>query len=117
MYKKIVSVLFCCWFLSANAESLTIQDLANKLDILEKKIERLEKQLSSAKNNEDWKDPILWLQIKKDMTTSEIAKLMGSPAKIEEAIFVTWYYHRTSKLHSFIWFDEGKVLGWKAPAK
>jgi len=32
---------------------------------------------------------------------------------VEEAIFTTWYYHKSSKLHSHVWFDEGELLGWE----
>ena len=47
------------------------------------------------------------------MSETDVRKLLGNPARKEEAIFPTWYYHKTSKDHSHVWFDEGKVLGWE----
>jgi hypothetical protein len=86
-----------------------------RIDDLEKRVSELERQLEEINGKERWKDPAIWGQLKKDMSSIEVRKILGSPARVEEAIFTTWYYHATSKLHSFVWFDEGKVLGWEVP--
>ncbi|OOZ41531.1 hypothetical protein BOW53_03205 [Solemya pervernicosa gill symbiont] len=87
--------------------------LAQRVIDLENRVTTLEMLLEETNTKDRWKDPILWQRIKKEMSSNEIRKLLGKPARVEEAIFVTWYYHQTSKLHSYIWFDEGKVLGWE----
>ncbi len=89
------------------------EDLLRRINDLENKVLILEQQQTA--NNNLWKDVIIWQRLKKEMTTSDVEKLFGKPSRIEKAIFTTWYYHSTSKTHSFVWFDEGKVLGWETP--
>ena len=99
-------------FLSASEASLQKQ-----IDDLTKRIVVLEKEVIALSGRENWKDPVYWQKLKKEMKQADVIKLLGKPARIEEQIFTTWYYHGSSKLHSFIWFDEGKVLGWELPDK
>ena len=88
-------------------------DQERRIAELEARVAKLEK-LYEEKNSEfRWKDPILWSRITRSMTQDDIRKLLGKPTRVEEAIFTTWYYHPTSKLHSHVWFDEGEVLGWE----
>jgi hypothetical protein len=89
--------------------------LKQRIIDLEKRVEVLEQRLEGGAALQRWKDPILWRRIKKGMTTDDIKVLLGKPDLVEEQIFTTWYYHPTSKRHSFIWFDEDKTLGWTAP--
>jgi len=89
--------------------------LKQRIIDLEKRVVVLEQRLEGGAALQRWKDPILWRRIKKGMTTSDIITLLGKANRVEEQVFTSWYYHQTSKRHSFIWFDEDKVLGWKAP--
>lgn len=89
--------------------------LVQMINALEKRITTLEKEFEEISGKDRWKDPILWQRIKKEMSAKDVRKLLGKPARVEEQIFTSWYYHPTSKLHSFVWFDEGKVLGWEIP--
>jgi hypothetical protein len=82
---------------------------------LEKRVTELELRLEEINADDRWKDPAIWVSLKKEMSSKEVRKILGKPARVEEAIFTTWYYHATSRLHSFVWFDEDKVLGWEAP--
>ena len=87
--------------------------LAERVSELEARVEKLERLLDEKFADDRWKDPILWSRIRKDMSEEDIRKLLGKPNRIENHIFTTWYYHKTSKDHSHVWFDEGKVLGWE----
>ncbi len=89
--------------------------LKQRVADLETRVLALEQLLEEMGSKDRWKDPILWQRIKKEMNSDDIQKLLGKPDRIEQQIFVTWYYHPTSKLHSYVWFDESKVLGWEAP--
>jgi hypothetical protein len=80
---------------------------------LEARVEKLERLLDERFADDRWKDGILWSRIRTGMSEEDIRKLLGKPARIEKAIFTTWYYHKTSKDHAYVWFDEGKVLGWE----
>lgn len=94
----------------------------DQLGLLQQRVHKLEQQLLklqqtvAALNDKDsWKDPRTWMNIKKEMTDFEVKKILGSPARVEQQIFTTWYYHQSTKLHSYVWFDDGRVLGWKLP--
>lgn len=87
--------------------------LEQRVTELEARLEKLERLMDEKFADHRWTDPILWSRIRPGMSESDIRKLLGKPARIEQAIFTTWYYHKTSKLHSHVWFDEGKVLGWQ----
>ena len=87
-----------------------------RINALEQRVSALEQQLNDVQGKDRWKDHILWQRVKKGMSEREITSLLGKPERVEEQIFTTWYYHPSSKLHSFIWFDEGVVLGWEAPS-
>lgn len=80
---------------------------------LEARVAKLEKLYQEKNSEMRWKDAILWSRVSKGMTEDNVRKLLGTPSRIEESIFTTWYYHPTSKLHSHVWFDEGEVLGWE----
>jgi hypothetical protein len=104
----VLSVLF---FLSSHVQA--DDDLAQRIAELEARVEKLERLLDEKFADDRWKDPILWSRIRIGMSETDVRKLLGKPAKKEKAIFTTWYYHKTSKDHSHVWFDEGKVLGWE----
>jgi len=89
--------------------------LEKRVTTLELKIVELEKKLSLLADDNRWKDPSLWTRLKKGMSEQTVLTIIGEPVRKEQAIFNSWYYHKTSKLHSFIWFDEGQILGWEPP--
>jgi hypothetical protein len=96
----------------ADAQTDDILSLKQQVSKLESRVQKLEKLLDEKFADDRWKDGVLWSRIKNGMSYEDVRKLLGKPARVEEAIFTTWYYHKTSKLHSHVWFDEGKVLGW-----
>lgn len=89
--------------------------LIQRVTELEKRVSALEQHLKELDGTDRWKDVILWQRLKKGMGADEVRKLLGSANRIDEQVFTTWYYHPTSKLHSYVWFDEGNVLGWELP--
>jgi len=105
-----LSLTLICGLVQAN-EAALLQRIAD----LEKRVSSLEQALEEVSSKDRWKDPVIWQRIKKEMFSDDIRKLLGKPVRVEKQIFTTWYYHPTSKLHSYVWFDEGTVLGWKAP--
>lgn len=91
--------------------------LKQRIEDLESRVQKLEKLLDEKLADDRWREPILWSRIKPGMSSEDIRKLLGKPARVEESIFTTWYYHKTSKLHSHVWFDEDKVLGFEGLEK
>lgn len=120
MFKCSQGVALVALSLLALASSHALADdtsLRQQLADLEMRVQKLEKLLDEKLSDQRWKEPILWSRIQPGMTYEDIRKLLGKPARVEEAIFTTWYYHKTSKLHSHVWFDEGKVLGFEGLEK
>ena len=112
--KTILLVAMCILMITSGlARADEISSLRKQVSELENRVQKLEKLLDEKFADDRWKDGILWSRIKKGMSYEDVRKLLGKPARVEEAIFTTWYYHKTSKLHSHVWFDEGKVLGWE----
>jgi hypothetical protein len=110
---SIVLPVVACLLLSSYPATGSDTDLTQRLNELERRVLKLEQSLEEQNADSRWKDPVLWRRISIGMSEAEIRKLLGTPARIEKAVFTTWYYHPTSKLHSHVWFDEGKVLGWQ----
>ena len=104
----VLSVLFS--FSQALADDAALEKRVNELEARLAKLERL---LDDKFADDRWKEPVLWSRIRPGMSESDVRRFLGKPARIEEAIFTTWYYHKTSSDHSHVWFDEGKVLGWE----
>ena len=80
---------------------------------LEARVQKLERLLDEKFADDRWRDGILWSRLRTGMSESDVRKLLGKPTRVEEAIFTTWYYHKSSIDHSHVWFDEGKLLGWE----
>ena len=87
--------------------------LEQRVAELEHAVQQMQRLLDEKFADDRWKEPILWSRIRPGMTESDVRKLLGKPTRIEQAIFTTWYYHETSRDHSHVWFDEGKVLGFE----
>jgi len=110
----LASLLF---FISGQTLADDITSLKQQVNELESRVQQLEKLLDEKMSDQRWREPILWSRIQPGMTYEDIRKLLGKPARVEEAIFTTWFYHDTSRLHSHVWFDEGKVLGFEGLPK
>lgn len=115
MFKKSPAALIVLSVLYFPSSDIQADDaaLAERIAELEARVEKLERLLDEKFADDRWKDPILWSRIRTGMSETDVRRLLGKPARKEEAIFTTWYYHETSKDHSHVWFDEGKVLGWE----
>lgn len=87
--------------------------LEQRVAELEKHVAKLQQLLDEKFADDRWRDGILWSRLRPGMSYDDVRKLLGKPARVEEAIFTTWYYHKSSKLHSHVWFDEGELLGWE----
>ena len=107
--------LLLCSLTPFTSSATTEAQLLERLTILEHRVTTLEQQLGTQSTPSRWKNQDLWFSIQKEMSKKAVDSLLGKPGRIEENIFTTWYYHPTSKLHSFVWFDEGVVLGWTGP--
>jgi hypothetical protein len=111
---RVLAALCTCLPLASSLRASDVS-LQQQIDELTQRVVSLEQQLDGLSGKNNWKDPAYWARLKVEMPAADVEKLLGKPERIEEQIFTTWYYHGTSKLHSYIWFDEGKVLGWELP--
>ena len=109
----LIAVILSALLAGQPAASADEVALEKRVTELEARLKKLEQLIDEKFADDRWKEPILWRRIRPGMSKSDVRKLLGKPARIEKAIFTTWYYHKTSKLHSHVWFDEGKVLGFE----
>lgn len=56
-----------------------------------------------------------WAALKKGMSEKDIRKLFGEPDKITDRVFCFWTYVTKDGVSGYIYFDEGKVSGWREP--
>ncbi|MGC9362563.1 MAG: hypothetical protein ACP5F3_06510 [Candidatus Syntrophosphaera sp.] len=56
-----------------------------------------------------------WASLKKGMSEKDIRKLFGEPDKITDRVFCFWTYITKDGVSGYIYFDEGKVSGWREP--
>ena len=108
-----LTLLIAGLILSCHAHAADNSSLEQRITELEQRVKQLEQSLQEKDADDRWREGVLWSRLRKDMNQSDVRKLLGAPARVEEAIFTTWYYHKTSTLQAYVWFDEGKVLGWK----
>jgi len=101
--------------ISTASEISSESAILKRISALEERLSVLEKRVENTEGKDRWRDNILWKRLKVEMPIEEVEKLLGKAGRIENQIFTSWYFHPTSKLHSFVWFDEGILLGWEAP--
>lgn len=115
MKTTLLSVVPACILLISSALNAEQDPINQRISDLENRVAELELLVNELSGKNRWKDPILWQRVKKEMSSVDIKKLLGKPTHVEKQIFETWYYHPTSRIHSYVWFDESMVLGWKVP--
>jgi hypothetical protein len=101
------------WVLACGQLLAQDPDIQKRVLELEARVQKMERLLDEKFADDRWRDGILWTRVRPGMSEADVRKLLGKPARVETAIFTTWYYHKTSIDHSYVWFDEGKVLGWQ----
>ena len=111
--KSIYTTVLTGLLLACQSTAAEDSTLEQRVTGLEQRVKQLEQLLREKDADDRWREGVLWSRLRKDMDESDVRKLLGTPARVEEAIFTTWYYHKTSTLQAYVWFDEGKVLGWK----
>ncbi|NNJ95873.1 MAG: hypothetical protein HKP12_01785, partial [Gammaproteobacteria bacterium] len=74
-------VLLLLFFLSGQAQADDVV-LEKRIIELEARVEKLERLLDERFADDRWKDPILWSRIRKNMSETDIRKLLGKPARV-----------------------------------
>ena len=104
---------FCVLVFAFSPVQADTTELEQRIANLEARLAKIELLLDEKFADDRWRDPVLWSRIRPGMSETTVRKLLGKPARVEQAIFTTWYYHKSSIDHSLVWFDEGKVLGFE----
>ena len=115
-------ILFVILFLTDIAfgqNSLEISKLKERITVLEKKVNTLEKMIgkSPSKNlqySEKWKNRTFWRKLKMGMSMNEVESLLGTPKKVSGGSFTKWEYANES-FHSYTMFYNGSLDRWVEP--
>ncbi len=62
-------------------------------------------------NSEGWKSLASWRSLATGMTTSDVRRILGEPARVDGGEFAIWYYQNRGD----VTFIGGKVNGWREP--
>ena len=93
------------------------EQLTEKVELLETRIEVLEKALLEKRQNEKPLAPEKqqWRELRKGMSQKEVRQLLGEPIRIEGGFLTHWYYLSNETAGYVIFDDYAKVCGWGEP--
>lgn len=98
---------------------------SDRIDQLEKemretklRLQKLESLLSKPSNAQEpiasgdgWKSVMNWKKLAKDMSASDVRKILGEPLQLDGGTFARWYYQN----RGIVMFFEGRVSRWEEP--
>lgn len=107
------------------ANDIIIEDLSNKVELLEKRIEKIESLISNDKASvkkiyqERWKNLDSWRQLKLGMNPDEVRSILGEPTRIklddEEELWRYGRYKEKENGKLIFNFRTQKLKSWDAP--
>jgi outer membrane protein assembly factor BamE (lipoprotein component of BamABCDE complex) len=121
----VVKTIALVGFLSLAAAFNAYAHDGDRIDRLEKEIQetklrlqRLESSLGQSSNvqepitsAEGWKSVMNWKKLAKDMSASDVRKILGEPLQLDGGTFARWYYQN----RGVVMFFEGRVSRWEEP--
>ena len=121
----MVKTIIIIGFLSLAAAFNSYAHDSDRIDQLEKEIQETKLRLSKLESllsnpskaqelvtsGEGWKSVMNWRKLTKDMSTSDVQKILGEPHRVDGGTFTKWYYQNDGR----IIFYEGKVDNWREP--
>lgn len=123
----MVKTITLIGFLSLTAAFNAHAHDSDRIDRLEKemqetklRLQKLESSLGQPGNaqepmtsGEGWKSATNWKRLAKDMSASDVRKILGEPLQMDGGTFARWYYQN----RGVVMFFEGKVSRWEEPQK
>lgn len=121
MVKTIIIIGFLSLAVAFNSyahDSDRIDQLEKEIQETKLRLSKLESLLSNPSNaqapatsGEGWKSVMNWRKLTKDMSTSDVQKILGEPHRVDGGTLTNWYYQNGGR----IIFFEGKVDRWMEP--
>jgi hypothetical protein len=88
-----------------------IQDIKFRLSRLETSPGNPTNALEPITSGESWKSVMNWRKLTKDMSTSDVRRILGEPHKLDGGTFAHWEYQNGGR----ITFYKEKVYLWNEP--
>jgi hypothetical protein len=121
MVKTIIIIGFLSLAVAFNSyahDSDRIDQLEKEIQETKLRLSKLESLLSNPSNaqkpvtsGEGWKSAMNWRKLTKDMSTSDVQKILGEPHRVDGGSLTFWYYENGGE----VTFHEGKVNRWHEP--
>ncbi|MDP1524559.1 MAG: hypothetical protein Q8M20_01995 [Rhodocyclaceae bacterium] len=118
---SIFGCIFLAFALNANAqEGNRVAQMEREIREIKLRLSKLESLLSNPGNAQEsvtshdgWKAVMNWRKLYKDMSTSDVQKILGEPHRVDGGNLVSWHYQNGGR----VVFYEGKVDHWREPRK
>ncbi len=99
----------------------TITQLQNQVKELHssQKSNRQDTSNSTIQYSEKWKNLSNWRELKKNMSSGQVVRILGQPIKVDaiKGFRTYWIYSQNGygSRESFVSFKDGKLIGWIEP--
>lgn len=121
---SFIGLLSLAFALNANAhDGDRVALMEREIQEIKLRLLKLESLLSNQSNpsnaqepvtsDDGWKSVMNWRKLYKDMSTSDVRKILGEPHRIDGGTLAQWHYPNGGR----IVFYEGKVDHWNEPRK
>ena len=90
-----------------------IQEIKLRLSKLESLLSNPSNAQEPATSDDGWKSVMNWRKLYKEMSTSDVRKILGEPHRVDGGNLASWHYRNGGR----IVFYEGKVDHWNEPRK
>ena len=90
---------------------IEIQELKNRILILEARLSSIKDSEEPVIPNEGWKVLTSWRKLKTGMDYESVERILGPAHRIDGGIIANWYYKNGGRVNFF----EGSVQRWEEP--
>lgn len=121
---SFIGFLSLAFSFNANAhDGDRVAQMEREIQEIKLRLSKLESLLSNPSNpsnaqepatsDDGWKSVMNWRKLYKDMSTSDVRKILGEPHRVDGGNLANWHYQNGGR----IVFFEGKVDHWNEPRK
>lgn len=121
---SLIGFLSLAFAFNANAhDGDRVAQMEREIQEIKLRLSKLESLLSNPSNpsnaqepvasDDGWKSVMNWRKLYKDMSPSDVRKILGEPHRVDGGSLASWHYQNGGR----IVFYEGKVDHWNEPRK
>lgn len=118
---SFIGILALAFAFNATAhEGVRVAQMEREIQEIKLRLLKLESLLSNPSNaqapvtsDDGWKSVMNWRKLYKEMSASDVRKILGEPHRVDGGALTQWHYQNGGR----IVFYEGKLDHWNEPRK